>query len=241
MARGTRRNARRVSRWAVVMALALGGCAPATAPGRAADVALTWERRLERRPEAPPPVPVVVFMHGCTGIWTSDTPAWVSFLASHGYAVVAPDSFARPGRLSNCDPRTLTTGRVPDVQRLRYEEIAYALARVRELPWADRDRVFLMGHSEGGVAASLWDRPGFRGVIVSGWPCRARSPHLSGLWTPRGVPVLSIGWAMDPWYRGPGSCQGTRAQVVTLQGIGHATSSSPEAQRAVLAFLDALR
>ena len=131
MARGTRRTARRVSRWAVVMALALGGCAPATAPGRAADVALTWERRLERRPEAPPPVPVVVFMHGCTGIWTSDTPAWVSFLASHGYAVVAPDSFARPGRLSNCDPHRAGAGRpAPALRRDRLRPGAGAGAAV---------------------------------------------------------------------------------------------------------------
>ena len=49
--------------------------------------------------------PTVIYMHGCTGIW-SGTKTRINFLARNGYAVVAPASFARLKYPQSCRPDT---------------------------------------------------------------------------------------------------------------------------------------
>ena len=47
--------------------------------------------------------PTVIYMHGCTGIW-SGTKTRINLLARNGYAVVAPASFARLKYPQSCRP-----------------------------------------------------------------------------------------------------------------------------------------
>ena len=57
------------------------------------------------------PMPVILFMHGCSGIQAAET-GWAPFLRQNGFVVVLPDSFARE-RPQSCDPRTGRGGLFP--------------------------------------------------------------------------------------------------------------------------------
>ena len=52
-------------------------------------------------------LPLVLYLHGCTGIGNF---AFFDKLASSGYAVIAPDSFARRLRPRQCDPARSSGG-----------------------------------------------------------------------------------------------------------------------------------
>lgn len=238
----------------------LSGCA-AVASHRA-EVERTWQAAfvylpglpfpglvlLARVPPLEPIRPTVLYMHACTGRGSQDE-FWARTLADAGYAVVMPDSFARQYRRANCDPFTQTVGGFPQATDFRQEEIAFAMDRLREQPWVDARNLFLMGHSEGGLAAALWPSPGFKGVIISGWMCTYRThPAYDGLRTPLQTPVLAIEFETDPWFENTpasGSCgpllaRRPRSRLLTLPGRGHHTDSYEAARQAVLEFLATL-
>ena len=96
--------------------------------------------------------PTVIYMHGCAGFWAG-TDRRLDMLARHGFAAIAPNSYARENRGYDCDDRTKrAAGR--GVLGLRQSEAAHALAKARELAWVDPDNLFLMGLSEGGITTA---------------------------------------------------------------------------------------
>ena len=107
-------------------------------------------------------VPVVLYMHGCTG-WSHQDDVYRTLLTAEGYAVFMPNSFARPGR-RQCREQ----GALADRVTLRTAEVEYALAQIHELEWVDRDRVILMGYSEGGNTTDNWSKPGFAAHMIMG-------------------------------------------------------------------------
>lgn len=231
-------------------------CAPVavchSAPGPA-DVANSWKEAVVYLPgrtftttvrgiEIDKPVPVVLHMHGCAGIHDTDK-SWAYFLKEQGYAVILPDSFARD-RPPSCDPRTKRTGLFPGALSFRKDEIVYALEQIKAAPWADKRNLFLMGHSQGGVLVALAGIPGFRGVIISGWPCVGPGNSSEGLRVPDESPVLVLNHERDPWYgyaadRRCSEFFGERknAREVILKGFDH-DSFKPAAKEAVLEFLN---
>lgn len=232
----------------------LAGCA-SLGVDRAADLARTWEEARVLLPNtrailtpanvpARDPLPTVLYVHGCGGIYGIDV-LWAETLSTEGYAVIMPDSFAREYRPVDCDPRTATGGLFLQAFDMREEEIEYALARLRTLPWVDQRNLFLMGHSEGGGAVALWRWGGFKAHIIDGWKCTHRTyPPLDGVRAPLNTAVLAINYETDPWFRGPmaGSCAskfGGRkdAREMILPGGGHGAAGWPEAREAVFQFL----
>ena len=249
----------RFSTGALIVFLVAG---TAVAGNGAAEVARTWEEarvflpgsavpfKPAKAPARDHPLPTVLYLHGCTGFDYSHDGTmggWAQTLIAAGYAVVMPTSFAREHRPHACDPATYmyNVGLAVEVFDMRREEIEYALAQLRTLPWVDRRNLFLMGHSEGGATVARWREGGFSGHIISGWTCTHRSdPAFDGVQAPLATPVLAIAFQSDPWFRGvlEGSCAskfGERqdARQVTLPGSGHNTASYPEARAAVLQFL----
>lgn len=212
-----------------------------------ADVRSTWDnasvflpgRRWSTRPGAidlTTPSPVVLYLHGCTGITTFNDTAWARFLADAGFVVVLPDSFARSSRRSNCDPRTSEAGFFPLAHILRYEEIVWARHKLSQSAWADQKNIFLMGHSEGGYAVTKYADGGFRGVIISGYDC-----HWAQ-WE-RGIPALAVNYETDPWYKNQSMrCAdrsgGRAVEDVILTGHAHDTYFRAEAREAVKRFLN---
>jgi dienelactone hydrolase len=140
--------------------------------------------------------PTVVFLHGCTGIGNLE---FLRDLGRHGFAVVAPDSFARRYRPLQCDPDTQRGGRNLFVYDFRSAELTYALERIHQLPWVDLENLFLIGASEGGVTAALFRANVFNARVIVQWTC-AGAPLVEGIDAPRDTPILAIVRENDPYY-----------------------------------------
>lgn len=176
--------------------------------------------------------PVVIYLHGCTGITSHNDRAWAKALADTGYIVVMPDSMSRNGRIPNCDPRAKgPIAAFPQAHDYRQEEIGYALAQARSARWSDKRNVFIMGHSEGGTAVARSTYDGVKGIVISGWSCTHKTnPKFDGINSPRQIPGLAIAWTRDPWREGKpneGYCsnkaEGRQFRQVDLPGVGHDT------------------
>ncbi len=177
------------------------------------DVARTFERALVYLPgsarrgrledadiraaiERDGPHPVVLFMHGCTGLGPVRA---LAALAEAGFLVIAPDSFARRYRPLQCDAKTRSGGFNLFVYDFRQTELGYALHRLRAARWADSRRFFLFGSSEGAVTAALYRGTEFRARVITQWTCHGR-PRVQGIDAPLGEPVLAIVAESDSWY-----------------------------------------
>lgn len=196
-------------------------------------------------------LPVVIYLHGCTGI-NEDAFRWGSYISSLGFIVILPNSMARVGRVPNCDAKLKRgTSAFPLAKAYRQEEISYALIKAMNSPWAQRKNIFLMGHSEGGIAAAQSSYSQFAGIIISGATCTNReNPVYDGIFAPPNMPVLAVASIQDSWHENRPAVRGRCAdkaqgrlffEQVDLPGSRHPTSVSPAAREAVKKFLTKYR
>jgi dienelactone hydrolase len=117
-------------------------------------------------------VPVVVYAHDCAGLGP-ELAVWADRLARHGYAVIAPDSFARSGRAPTCAPGV-------DALLTREAEIRYALRQVRTQSWVRQRAVFLLGVGQGATIAARGATGAVTGTVIIGAAGESRrvSPAL---------------------------------------------------------------
>lgn len=200
-------------------------------PGRTSRIAIN-EVALQK------PHPVVIYLHGCSGIAPNHGGRWGEHMSSWGFVVILPDSMARPSRRSNCEQRSFSVGSFPQAHAYRQQEIQYAIEQLKKQPWADTSNVFLFGHSEGGVATAAYPGDFFKGLVISGWGCSG------GIYAPQKIPALAIAFDEDPWIYGSwgGKCSnglfGKRELTrIDIPGRGHDTVWVKEARDAVFAFL----
>ena len=190
--------------------------------------------------------PVVIYLHGCSGITQHDY-SWAKYISTLGFIVVQPDSFARPDRKMMCNPYTQSVDRnkLPKALMFRQQEIRYTLEQVKQVSWSDKNNIFLMGHSEGGVSAALNPISEFKGIIISSWTCS--HSVLGGIHSDKNTPVLAMSWTNDRWFYGRGL--GTEGHCIDqaegrvnftqldLQGKDHFTFQELVAREAVKTFL----
>lgn len=168
-------------------------------------VGVTGEPVTEERLASLPPdlrLPTIIYLHGCAGLG-STTLQMPELAERAGFAVIAPNSFARDMRLRNCDEATHSAGMFPAAWLYRRAELLHAVQRAKELSWVDPEQIVVAGFSEGGVIVALWgDEVDVAGYIVLGWTCTAPQAWawLDGLRTPPGRSVLAIVSRLDPWY-----------------------------------------
>ena len=157
------------------------------------------------RPEGPGPFAAVVALHGCGGLGGASGAIqsryrdWGQRLATAGFAVIFPDSYASRalGNLCRIRSRTVRSDR---------EVVADANAArqwLQNQPWVMADRVSLLGWSDGGVA-TLWavrpqartdlQAPDFRSAVAFYPGCR-RLNNLA--WAARVPTLILIGAADD--------------------------------------------
>jgi dienelactone hydrolase len=150
----------------------------------------------------------IVYLHGCDGLHSLDEKT-ADLLASRGFLVVMPNSFARLVKPTSCDAAQTRGGAHREVLGWRHEEAALALARLAALPAVDAKPVFLYGFSEGAIAAATYDGEGIRGRVIEAWTCHAGWPEYQGLHAGPGEAVLALTSQNDPWFQEPalrGSC-----------------------------------
>ena len=114
-------------------------------------------------------VPVVVFLHGSSGL-NDDIRRLLKWMAEDlSVASVAPDSFAVPGRTTYTSPTSKTI--YEEIHALRESEIRLTLGVLSTLPWVDSNKLILAGTSEGAVSVARWRGSEFCGRIIYSWSC----------------------------------------------------------------------
>lgn len=256
--------------------LLLAGCAPGGALSfdGESDIERTWSQALVVLPPAGPGrepaverlrasglaqplrsgprrtrLPLVLYLHGCDGL--GDLPL-MKELAQRGYAVIAPDSFARRYRPLQCDTARRQGGQNRFVYDFRLTELTFALERLDGLDWIDYRNLFLIGSSEGGVAAALFRGQVFNARVIGQWSCQG-DPLVRGIAAPPNEPVLALLRQGDPYYDprntpaqlgdcGPFLVGRRDSQSVVLppaaDPLNHFVFDDSQALALVLAFLD---
>jgi len=118
------------------------------------------------RPAGEGPHPAVVLLHGCHGV-SASTHEWAAWFRELGYAALVVASWAPRGMSEGC---SLQSPDLPNTERL--DDTVGALRFLHSLPWVDRERVGVIGWSNGGVFAMAavngpsHERARRRGVLI---------------------------------------------------------------------------
>ena len=158
------------------------------------------------RPDGPGPFPAVVALHGCGGLANKTDPItprfeeWGGRLKAAGFAVLFPDSFASRGLGSQCGVRE----RDVRASRERVGDTNAAREWLQRQPWVMRERVSLVGWSNGGTT-TLWTVRENKAAPPAGGDFRSAVAFYPGChdlqkagWTAR-VPTLILNGAADDW------------------------------------------
>lgn len=188
-------------------------------------------------------LPVVIWMHGCSGVdWGTSIVRDVVLRA--GYAMIEPDSFARPGRRAMC-------GHVKKkgTMKYRFEEVDYAVEQLRKLSWVDQSRLVLGGFSEGGVTAARYGPALFHGRIILGWVCASSDIWWVGVRGSSDTPILAIVGEDDEYYQSEsksgshcGEHFGGRpnSRSIVIEGARHQILGFPQTRNAISEFLGSI-
>ena len=172
---------------------------------------MTTAQLFNWRPKGAQKNPVIIYLHGCTGLYEFDLDRAKMF-AREGYIVVALASFARSKYAKSCDQKTLQGGFYRGALQMRQYDVGYALERLHSFSNVDPMRLALVGLSEGGNLAATFKarnqklRVSVR--IIEGWTCHAGWPEWAGMNADRSERVLSLLGANDPWFVGKPWLQG---------------------------------
>ena len=109
-------------------------------------------------------MPVLLFLHGSSGLGLKAIGEWQQWLAREGVASVAPDSFALPDHVTYKSP--ISKAEYEQMHALRASEIAPMLAALTALPWVDGARIVLAGTSEGSVPVARYSGTEFAARIL---------------------------------------------------------------------------
>lgn len=199
-------------------------------------------------------IPLVVFLHGSSGLGLAAIGEWQRWLAGMGVASIAPDSFAVPDRVTYKSP--IGKDEYERIHALRASEVALALDAVKTLPWADATRMLLAGTSEGAPAVARHAGSEFAGRILFAWSCEDNyfvTAHRTAVMPER--PVLNVISSVDPFFsptngwlgnpKAQGHCAAAfkdhkQASVVLIPGAPHTLLNLPAARQAVEGFVRAV-
>ena len=201
-------------------------------------------------------VPVVVFLHGSSGLGLKAIGEWQQWLATMGIASFAPDSFALPGRVTYTSP--VGKDFYEKIHALRGSEITLAVQALKDAPWADPRRMVLAGASEGATAVARYAGDAFAARMIFSWSCEDNyfvETHRTAVRPEQ--PVLNVISATDPffsrsnaWLGQPaavGHCAAAfkdhpKASIVLIPGAPHTLLNLPAARQVVAGYLqDALK
>ncbi|MEC7886090.1 MAG: dienelactone hydrolase family protein [Pseudomonadota bacterium] len=157
-------------------------------------------------------LPTIIWLHGCSGTWDG-THRRINFLSKNGYSVIAPQSFARNKYAKSCDPAIFRASMYREVIYMRHEDARHVIKQAKKLQWVDKNNLYLMGHSEGGIVTATYKAKkkdeSVKARVIEGWTCRSQGefgwPEYHGLNSEAKTPVLSLVGYLDPWFQKPWS------------------------------------
>jgi hypothetical protein len=196
-------------------------------------------------------VPVVLFMHGSSGLGLKAIAEWQQWLASMGIASIAPNSFALQNRLTYTSPIDKET--YEKLHAFRATEIDITLQALKQMQWADTTKFVLAGTSEGSVPVARYPGKEFVGRIMFAWSCEDNyfvTAHKTAI--PDDQPTLNIISSTDPYFsqsntwlgnpQGIGHCgavlkNNKKASIVLIPGGPHTVLTFIQAKSPVQGFL----
>lgn len=190
---------------------------------------------LEFRPKGNGPFPAIVMLHGCSGMYTpsgyvtNSYRHWAELLAEAGYVALLVDSFNPRGQRSICEQQKRTI-----LESRERVEDAYAAARWLDAqPYVAKDRIGLIGWSNGGTGTLYSLRPAsriepaFRAAVAFYPGCRtlsrAKTPYRPY------APLLILTGEADDWtpaapckdLAATAQQEGGALEIVTYPGAHH--------------------
>ncbi len=113
-------------------------------------------------------LPLLIFIHGSAGLNKGVTyRKWI--VENTGFIFFAPNSFKLKDRPTYGENEKIKT--YEKVHKVRQAEIHYNLEKLKEIPFIDQSQIFLMGNSEGGLAAAAYDKRRFKARIITAYSC----------------------------------------------------------------------
>lgn len=195
-------------------------------------------------------VPVVVFLHGSSGLELKAIGEWQLWLAGLGVASIAPDSFALPDRITYKSP--IAKDLYEKIHALRASEIPLALRALNATPWADTTRMVLAGTSEGGPAVARYSSNEFAGRMLYSWSCENNYFVQEHRTAALAQPVLNVMSSTDVFFSPSNTWLGNSAAkgycgdalkdnkqvtIVLIPGAPHTLLNLPAARNATAGFL----
>ncbi len=197
-------------------------------------------------------LPAVIYMQGSGKFSKGPTfREWIT--GDAGYIFFAPNTHTGKNRPTYSSP--VPKSHYEAVHDYRQAEISLFVARMDELKFIDKDRMFLMGNSEGAFAAARYAGKEFVGRIVLSWSCEpgyyTDYPKVGASY--KKEPFLNIVGRDDayfgknnPWnnqYDNEGHCGDAlfrfkNAKVVLLPKTGHNVMANPFTKWEVLNFIE---
>jgi hypothetical protein len=199
-------------------------------------------------------VPVIVFMHGSSGLGLKAIGEWQQWLCGLGYASVAPNSFVLADRVTYKSP--IDKASYEKIHALRASEIRPMLDALRGQAWVDTGRLVLAGTSEGAVPVARYSGTEFSARMLFAWSCETNyfvNAPMNAF--EAGKPVLNVISSTDPFFSksnawiGNADAQGhcgaalagqPKAAVLLVPGAPHTLLNLPGARSAAAGFLSQL-
>jgi predicted esterase len=194
-------------------------------------------------------LPTIVYMQGSHSF--NSGKVFREWITDAGYIFFAPNTHTSKDRPTYSSP--VPKDIYEEVHAYRQAEIDLFIKRVKELPFIDRKRMFLMGYSEGALASARYSGDEFVGRIVLGWSCEpGYYTDYPKVGAKRDDPFLNIIGRDDQYfgkqnswnnsYNNEGHCGNalfkfTHAKVVLLPNIGHNLLKSPFLKDEILSFI----
>lgn len=198
--------------------------------------------------------PVVVFMHGSSGV-NAQIKAFAYWLSDAlRIACVVPDSMQTKDRLTYTSPVPAEDYEM--IHAMRLEELELAMTEIKKVSWCD-GRVIVAGTSEGGVAAARYQATGEmlqeKAKMIFSWSCENNyhvKSHQSHL--PDDLPVLNVMSASDKFFSQANSyldnpkaighagnvlANNKNAEIILLPSAPHTLINLSQTRDAVATFL----
>ncbi len=113
-------------------------------------------------------IPTLIFIHGSKGLTKGKIyRKWV--VEEAGFIFFAPNSFKIENRPTYNTPAKMSA--YEEVHKLRQAEIHYNLGKLKNVSFIDEEHLFLMGNSEGGLAAAAYKGREFKARIITAYSC----------------------------------------------------------------------
>lgn len=174
-----------------------------------------------------PPVPTLVYLHGCSGPSSPNFRFWKLLSRRYGLVIISPNTFARTKWQELCGRQTRAH------YATRISDTSYITKQLLKMPWVDRGNLILAGHSEGGRVVAIYPGDEYSVRLISGDSCDDYKGLRSHYPTDRTLVLAST----KDKYAGRYACRDSKNRFI-VESAMHGMFQLPEVKRAIIGFLD---